>query len=70
MVRLVGFVNMSFEKLFVLFQFHYGTIGSLKKQLDFYRYDSFNSTMVRLVDILDDQKPDNYQVSIPLWYDW
>ena len=53
-----------------IFQFHYGTIKRQNNGLvEFHDVKFFNSTMVRLKEIMNAYPNINIEFSIPLWYD-
>ncbi len=53
-----------------MFQFHFGSIGSVYEGSFIIQQSSFNSTLVRLEDMQTIEKITCFTVSIPLWFDW
>ena len=53
----------------ILFQFHYGTIRRKNQGIISHKKYYFNSTMVRLEEIMIVRDLQNVLISIPLWYD-
>ena len=61
----------SLQRMELLFQFHYGTIGSPAQQTKQHSQIKFQfhyGTIGRFKDWSDAER--EYNVSIPLWYDW
>ena len=53
-----------------VFQFQYGSIGSLSMMSVLSAISCFNSSMVRLGVIIDLNRNNFSEVSIPVWFDW
>ena len=68
MVRLKA-AQTTVQNRSILFQFHYGTIKRLVHLFLIDIIARFNSTMVRLKELLNDICFVFKRVSIPLWYD-